>query len=303
MVNTLDNKALKVAFDYAKSQTMLYSKSFYLSSSLLPKQKKWDTWALYGFCRYVDNIVDNPRQRSRQELEQEVSALEKELVIAYQRGESEHPVLKSFIHVALKNKIPIEYPLDLLKGVLMDVDQNRYETFQDLYTFCYRVAGVVGLMMTHILGYTSNHALCYAEQLGIAMQLTNILRDIQEDAKMNRIYLPQEELRQFGLTDDDFLTERMTDNMRKFIQFQVDRAHSYYNSANKGIRLLTGPTQFSIYSASRIYRGILNKIEDRNFNPFLGRVFVRQSKKLSILFKELLKTRLLMPTMNYFSSL
>jgi phytoene synthase len=175
----------------------------------------------------------------------------------------------------------------------MDTHKNRYETFDDLYLFAYRVAGVVGLMMTPLLGYKNPEAMDYAENLGIAMQLTNILRDVKEDKDMDRIYLPLEEIRMFGLDENHFFEENMSENFRNLMKYQVDRAHNYYDAADKGIKMLDRDAQFAIYSASKIYRGILRKIELQNYNPFQGRVFVPQSKKLQILIGEALKTRVL----------
>ena len=210
---------------------------------------------------------------------------------AYKTGESEHPIIQSFIIVAKKYDIPIKYPLELIEGVQMDIQKSRYENFDELHLFAYRVAGVVGLMMTHVLGYKDARAFEYAEKLGIAMQLTNILRDIQEDKNMDRIYLPLQELRTFGLSEDDIFNENMSEKMHEFMEFQVNRAHAYYDEANKGIQMLERKSQFAIFSSSKIYSGILRKIEARGLNPFEGRVFVSQLKKVGILIKEIIRTR------------
>jgi len=170
---------------------------------------------------------------------------------------------------------------------------KEYENFDDLYVFCYRVAGVVGLMMTSVLGYRTEAAFQYAEKLGIAMQLTNILRDIQEDKNMGRIYIPLTEFRQFGVKKQDIFNENFTDNLRDLIKFQVERAYRYYQEANIGIPMLMRESQFAIYAASQIYRGILRKIEIRNYNPFGGRVFVPLRRKLAILLREILRTKVL----------
>ncbi|MCK6621701.1 MAG: phytoene/squalene synthase family protein [Calditrichaceae bacterium] len=281
----------RASFEHARLLTAHHSKSFYISARMLPRERRWATYALYGFCRYADNLIDNPRQRSAAELLAEADFIANELRIAYRTGESEHPVIHPFIVAAKRYGIPIEYPLDLLKGVKMDIQRTRYRTFEDLYVFCYRVAGVVGLMMTHVLGYKDRAAFQYAEKLGVAMQLTNILRDVKEDKNMGRIYLPREELRRFGVAEQDIIHERMTDNLRELMQFQVERAHHYYEEANQGIPMLYRKSQFAIYSASKIYRGILRKIEARDYNPFLGRVFVSQMKKIGILSREILRTR------------
>jgi phytoene synthase len=295
------DKSIEASFRYARTLTAYYSKSFFFSSSLLPKEQRWETYALYGFCRYADNIIDNPRNRTNDELMEEVNDFSKELKIAYVRGESEHPILKSFIQVAINRKIPMTYALELLEGVKMDLTKNRYQTFEELYLFAYRVAGVVGLMMSYVLGFKDEQALKYAEKLGIAMQLTNILRDVKEDKGMDRIYLPMDELKAFRLTEADIFSEKMSKRMKRFMAFQVKRAHKYYEEAEPGIKLLNDNTQFAIYSASKIYKGILLKIEGRNFNPFLGRVFVKQTKKVGILLNEIMKTRILKPAFSMFT--
>lgn len=286
--NTPDNKAV---FEYARLSTAHYSKSFYISTLMLPPERRWATFALYGFCRHADNLIDNPRNRSLSELLAEVDFLAEEIKIAYRTGESEHPVIRAFILVAQRFGIKMDYPLNLLKGVRMDLEFKEYENFDDLYVFCYRVAGVVGLMMTSVLGYRTEEAFTYAEKLGIAMQLTNILRDIQEDKSMGRVYIPLDELRQFGVNKQDIFAENLTDNLRELIKFQVQRAYRYYQDANVGIPMLMRESQFAIYAASQIYRGILLKIETRNFNPFGGRVFVPLRRKLTILIREILRTK------------
>ncbi len=274
--------------------TAHWSKSFYFSARFLPKKKRWATYAVYGFCRYADNLIDHPRDRPKPQLISEVACFRRELRFAYRWGESEHPILKPFILVAKKYGIPIQCPLDLLKGVQMDIETDRYATFDDLYVFCYRVASVVGLMMTHIMGYKNVQAFEYAEKLGIAMQLTNILRDVKEDKEMGRIYLPLEEMRKFGVSEEDVMNENFNDAFHRLIKFQVDRAHDYYLEANKGIPMLNTESQFAIYSASKIYQGILRKIEARDYNPFLGRVYVPLGKKFKILMSEVFRTRIRM---------
>jgi len=283
----------RAQFKYARSLTAQHAKSFYFSASLLPREKRWATYALYGFCRYVDNLIDVPRNRSSEEILHELNYLTREIEISYRSGESEHPIMKPFISVTKHYRIPKKYPLELIEGVRMDIHKNRYESFEELYLFAYRVAGVVGLMMTPLLGFKDRRALKNAENLGIAMQLTNILRDIKEDKEMNRIYLPLDEMQKFNVTPNDLFAERMSDNFKDLMKFQVDRAHRYYDEADKGIKLLDRDAQFAIYSASKIYRGILKKIELHNYNPFLGRVFVPQRKKARIVLSEIMRTKVL----------
>ena len=283
----------RAAFEYARKITAHYSKSFYFSTQMLPKERRWATFALYGFCRHCDNLIDTPRQRTEAEILREIQRLTEELQIAYNTGESQDPIIRAFILVAKMYGIPIAYPFDLLNGVAMDVQQTRYKTFDELSLFCYRVAAVVGLMMTHVLGYKDERAFSYAKQLGIAMQLTNILRDIKEDKEMGRIYLPHADLAQFGVTEQDILKEKMTSELKALIKFQIERADQYYTEAIPGISLLKTESQYAIYSAARIYRGILRKIEACDYNPFLNRVFVPSTQKIGILLHEQIRTKFL----------
>jgi 15-cis-phytoene synthase len=285
------DKDLAPSIHYARALTARFARSFYFAARFLPVERRWATYALYGFCRYTDNLIDLQRERSREELLAELRHLETELALAYRTGESEHPLLKSFIYIAQKYGIPEHYPLELIRGVEMDAGFNGYETFDQLYLFAYRVAGVVGLMMTHILGYQDEAAFPYAEKLGVAMQLTNILRDVQEDKDMGRIYFPATELRQYGLTREEIINEENSPRLREFMQFQLARAHSYYREAEPGIAMLRRESRFGIYTASRIYQAILHQIEEADCNPFRGRLHVPDSRKLAILLEEYARRR------------
>jgi phytoene synthase len=283
---------LKLCYTYNRQLLKFYSKSFYLSTLLLPRNRRKAVFALYGFCRFADNLVDKPRNRSKEEIIHEILCLEEELKIAYRSGKSEHPVLCAFIHFAKQYQIPVEYPLELFKGILMDVEHQHYKDFDALHLFCHRVAGVVGLMMTHILGYTNNRAFEYAAKLGIAMQLTNILRDIQEDKNNGRIYLPLDEMKRFNIHGNDIVQEHYSSSLKDLIKFSANRAHQYYEEARPGIEMLAKECQFAIYSASSIYRNILDEIEKNDYNPFKGRVHVSQVKKIKIILANYFKGKL-----------
>lgn len=278
---------LRPAFRLARETTRHWAKSFYLATGLLPEPKRWATYALYGFCRFADNLVDNPRAaRSNDELLAEVRALGDEVTIAFRTGESEHPVVKPVIAAAQAHAIPAEPLLDLLRGIAMDLDVDRYETFHDLYVFCYRVAGTVGLMMSPVLGYDEPEAECYAEALGVAMQLTNILRDVAEDARRGRIYLPLEDLERFGVTEEEILRGEMSDRLAELMRFEIARARHFYDLGTQGIPLLHPDARFAIRAAARIYGAILDQLEAQDGNPFVGRAHVSKSGKLRLLGRE-----------------
>ncbi|MGI8670447.1 MAG: phytoene/squalene synthase family protein [Aridibacter sp.] len=176
--------------------------------------------------------------------------------------------------------IPQEIPLELIKGVLMDTHKNRYETFEELYVYCYRVASTVGLMSSEILSYSDKVALEYAEALGIAMQLTNILRDVKEDALMDRIYLPLEDLRRFDISEEQIFANEFDENFARMMKFEIKRARKYYEKGEKGISLLQEDSRFCVLLASRTYGQILSEIEKQNYNIFEQRAFTTRSQKL-----------------------
>lgn len=278
------------AFTYAQAVIEEYSRSFTISSRLLPKRRRWAVCALYGFCRYAHNLIEKPRMRTGDEVMDELDILKKEILMAYRTGGSEHPVVMSFIEVASHFRIPIEYPLEFLKGAGMDVDHHRYRTWQDLHVFCYRVAGIVGIMMAYILGFKNESALPYAEKLGVAMQLTNMLRDVDNDRKRDRIYLPEDEMEQFSVTEDTLTRRQMNDALRSLMRIQVERAHRLYEEAEPGIALLDRESRFAIRCASRIYRGILYKIEASGYDPFAGRASLGRREKAGIVLREWMRS-------------
>jgi phytoene synthase len=177
-------------------------------------------------------------------------------------------------------KIPQNLPFELMQGVLMDTQKKRYETFEELYVYCYRVASTVGLMSSEILGYSDPVALRYAEAMGIAMQLTNILRDVKEDAQMNRIYLPQEDLRRFGVTERQIFDNEASESFIEMMKFQVRRARDFYAEGEKGIGLLEKDSRFTVLLAARIYAKILDEIEKRNYNVFTSRAHTSKRQKI-----------------------
>ena len=167
-----------------------------------------------------------------------------------------------------------------MQGVLQDTHTNRYKNFDELYTYSYRVASTVGLMSSEILGYLDKIALEYAEAMGIAMQLTNILRDVKEDAAINRIYLPQEDLRRFNVSEKQIFANDFDENFRAMMKFQIERARDYYRRGEKGIRLLEKDSRFTVLLAARNYSKILDEIEKQNYNVFNRRAQTSKSQKI-----------------------
>lgn len=267
--------ALQVAYDHCIALTRQHSRSFYLASAFLPREKQRGVRALYAFCRTADDIVDHPGADPRQAL-------------ADWRRQSltwdpprDSPVALAWAHTRGRFEIPRRYVEQFLLGVSRDLTQTRYETFEDLATYCYGVAATVGLMSMHITGYESEGAVPYAVKLGVALQLTNILRDVGEDWARGRMYLPLEELEAFGLHEDDLAAGRVTDRWRAFLAFQIDRTRRLYAEAWPGIALLAPEGRFSIAAAADLYGGILDDIERNDYDVFQRRAHLSRWEKLA----------------------
>jgi len=260
----------------AASVTAQHSKSFYFATRFFPRELAQSAHAVYWFCRHTDDLVDECPTVAigRRDLEAWANQVQAAL-----RGEpATHPVLMPFLDAVRRHSIPHRYPLELIEGMRMDLENTRYQTFDQLRVFCYRVASVVGLMMTHVIGYRGD-ALAYAEDLGIAMQLTNILRDLGEDLDRGRIYLPACELERFGYTEQEFRGRVRNQAFRNLMRFQVERARFYYASSEPGIPLLSSDGRFAVKVASDVYRGILRQIERSDYDVFDRRAYVPAPRK------------------------
>src|SRR5512138_2096420 len=210
--------SLRKAYQQAEKITRQHSKSFYFASGLLPEDKRSAVRALYAFCRTVDDIVDKP------------SDTERDAQLGYWRrivesdSSADHDlVAAAWADTLTRYHIPRHYALQLIDGVARDLSQARYRTFDELATYCYGVASTVGLMSMYIVGFSSHEAVPYAIKLGVALQMTNILRDVGEDYRNGRLYLPHEELAFYGIQEADIAEGCLTDNWRQFMKFQIER--------------------------------------------------------------------------------
>ncbi len=279
---------LEKAYKYCENITKTHAKSFYFAAKFLPKHKRKAVYPIYAFCRHVDDAIDEIGDGDEATAIQVVEDWKLRLNAVYKQDnigqtttdEGQNQVLLAWQDLLKTYKIPQNLPLELMQGVLMDTRIKRYETFDELYVYCYRVASTVGLMASEIFGYTDEKTLEYAEALGIAMQLTNILRDVKEDAAMNRIYLPQEDLRKFNVSERQIFDGEFDKNFVELMKFQINRAKNYYATAEKGIALLEKDTRFTVLLAARIYEQILQKIEAQNYNVFLKRAHTTTTQKI-----------------------
>ncbi|MGH9941479.1 MAG: phytoene/squalene synthase family protein [Pyrinomonadaceae bacterium] len=282
-LTTTDAVELARAYSYCRETTRRHAKSFYFSARFLPREKRPAIYAVYALCRHVDDEVDEAGVLDEAGARAAVEKWRVELQAAY-RGESvSSPVLIAWRDMLTRYRIAPELPLELMRGVLMDTYQKRYETWEELRVYCYRVASVVGLMTSEIFGYERPETLRYAEALGLAMQLTNILRDVGEDLRMGRVYLPRDEMRRFGVTEEDLIRGIVVEPFRALMRFQINRARALYAEAEQGISLLERDARFTVLLAARLYARILGEIERLDFDVFHRRAHLSFGQKLRAL--------------------
>jgi phytoene synthase len=282
---------LDAAYAASKRLNAHHGKTYYFSTLFFPPEVRRSVHALYGFVRYPDEIVDNPPPGS-----DPAALLEhyREATLeAMRTGCSDLPVLHAFADMAQRHSLPPDYPMAFLDAMAMDLTRTRYETFDDLKTYTYGSASVVGLMMCHVVGISDPCALAPAHDLGLAMQLTNFCRDIGEDwATRGRIYLPLEDRERFGYTEAMLAGSIVNDQFIDLMRFEIARAREYYAASDVGISFITPGCQMPVKLARILYARILDKIEANHYDVFRYRARTSGLEKTA----ELLKQSLGRPT-------
>jgi 15-cis-phytoene synthase len=255
--------------EVARRLNKKHGTSYYFATCFFPKHLREATFALYAFFRVPDEFVDNGAPEQAQQL---LENWRTDWHKAYQSGTSLDPVLRLNAEVFHRYQIPFAYSESFLEAMFRDLSDTRYATYAELERYMYGSAAVVGLMMSHAIGFSDPRALQYAQKLGYAMQLTNFLRDIDEDFQQRgRIYLPLEELQRFGVKEAQFANREFDANFYSLMKFQIERAHQLYEDAEPGIALLNPEGRRAVRVASALYRAILTKLEEQGSNPFAGR--------------------------------
>ncbi len=263
--------------------------NFYFSFLLLPQPKRDAIETIYAFCRYTDDIVDedaNPKEKHRR-LRQLATELKRSLV-----GESRYPILNKLAGIIRHFNIPVNHFQDLLKGMEMDLRKTRYQTFTELELYCYRAASTVGLICAEVFGYHKESTKEYAINLGKALQLTNILRDIKADAKKGRIYLPQEDLRLFGYTEQQLLNSVYNERFVELMKFECARAHGFFKKAKAHLAEEDKPLFYAARTMGNIYYLLLRRIEHARYDVFSRRIRLGSSIKLLVAMLLRLRNRL-----------
>src|SRR3989338_6288387 len=271
---------------YCQDKAAKSRSSFYYSFLFLPPDKRRAITALYAFCREEDDAVDECTDANVAR-----TALNwwRGQVAEIYSGKPQHPVALALIPVVKQFNLAQEHLLEIIDGMEMDIDQPRYPDFKSLQLYCYRVASLVGLLSAEIFGHSDRRTLEYAHDLGIAFQLTNIIRDVGEDARRNRIYLPMDELQQFGVTASDILNARETENFHKLMAFQIERAQRYYRQALDHLPAADRKAQRTGLIMAAIYRTTLEEGVASGCHVRKGRVSLGTGYKLWLAFKTWLK--------------
>ncbi len=266
---------LAQAYAYCEQITKENSRTFYIATALMPREKRQAIRALYAFCRVSDDMVDKAEGDAISQL------VAWRACILDQDAAAQDPVLMAWQDTCQRYRIPLIYVEQLLDGLIQDVTMHRYPTFDELAHYCYGVASTVGLMSMHIIGYSGPQALPYAIKLGIALQLTNILRDVGEDWRQGRLYLPQDELAAYGIREEDIARSRVDRRWRAFLQFQIARVQRLYEESLPGIGMLHASGRFAVAAATELYRGILDDITAHDYDVFTRRAHVSDTGKLA----------------------
>lgn len=274
---------LSEAYDRCGEVCAEYAKTFNLGTMLMTPERRRAIWAIYVWCRRTDELVDGPNASyiTPTALDRWEDRLENVF------NGRPFDMLDAALSDTVSNfPVDIQPFRDMIEGMRMDLRKSRYNNFDELYLYCYYVAGTVGLMSVPIMGIapeskaTTESVYNAALALGIANQLTNILRDVGEDARRGRVYLPQDELAQAGLSDEDIFAGRVTDKWRIFMKKQIQRARKFFDEAEKGVTELTAASRFPVWASLVLYRKILDEIEANDYNNFTKRAYVSKSKKL-----------------------
>nr|ATQ35978.1 phytoene synthetase [Dumontia simplex] len=289
---------LAKSYDECRRITALFSKTFYMGTTLLSAEKRRAVWAIYTWCRRTDDLVDGPRvTQHASELRATLADWEHRLDQIFDGDGRDGLDLAMADTVSCYPGLNISPFRDMVKGMLMDVEQSRFETFDDLYLYCYRVAGTVGLMTLPIMGTKLDGpegvrgATKSAIALGIALQLTNILRDVGEDRLRGRIYLPLEDLRRFNYTEEDLFNCVLDNRYKNLMKFEIARARRYFRQAEKGVALLSEDSQLPVQASLDMYSQILDVLEQNGYDNFNRRAYITKSQKLMTVPLSYMRTR------------
>ncbi len=278
-MNKPSNKQIKAAYRDCAKITRASNTNFYIGFLTLPRELRNAVYATYAFCRLCDDIVDDPIPGV--DPQTELDAVESAFNDASKTDYANSPIFVALEDAVQRFNLDRGYYVEIIDGCRMDIGTIRYETFDDLRVYCRHVASAVGKIMISILGYSDDVALEYADDLGVAFQMTNILRDVREDYANHRVYLPQEELRRFGVDESEFAGDVASENFQTMVQFQVDRARSHYKSGIRVMEMTRSGWQ-CLELMNGFYFRILENIDNSKADILSRRISLSTAEKISI---------------------
>ena len=268
---------LEQAYDHCQRIAKEHARNFYYAFRILPAQKRRAIYAAYAFCRLCDDISDE--DLPLEEKDRQFAETRQHLADSCE-GRATNPIFRAVSDASDAFNIPFRYFEEVIEGVEMDLTKSRFADFDELREYCYKVASVVGLICIEVFGYDDDKAREYAVDMGLAMQLTNILRDVKEDAERGRIYLPQDEMARFGYTEQELMNGVFNDSFRALMAFQVERARTYYESSRKLFPLIHAEARACPSLLHATYSGVLDRIESSGYNVFEKRIGLSKPAKL-----------------------
>ena len=274
--------SLAESYELCRRVQRSHSKTYYFSTRFFPAEVRPHVHALYAFMRYADEIVDNPGLTTLEEQLATLEAFEEETLAAMAGEEVSNPVLRAFANTARERGIAPENMADFMKSMKMDTYVFRYPTYEDLAVYTYGSAAVVGLMMCRVLGVADGRAEEHAEALGVAMQLSNFLRDIGEDWRRGRVYLPLEDLARFGYAEGDLEAGVVDERFVELMRFEIERARMLYAIADEGMGYVPRGRRYPVVVARELYAAILDRVEAQGYDVYARRAETSRAGKLGV---------------------
>ena len=281
-----DAAFLRRGLDMCRAITKAYGTSYYFATQFFPREIREGIYGIYAFARIPDEIVDDPLKGSKEETLAKLDEWRQAWLHAMSQGWSDAPVMNAIVHSFKKFGIPVEEGEAFLRSMFMDEEKPRYADYAELEDYMYGSAGVIGLMVTRIVGYKSERAFEHAKELGYAFQLTNFLRDIKEDhEELGRVYMPENELARFGLTSADLVSDVYDERFVAFMKWQIARNRRIYQESLPGIPMLAWRGRLAVRISYVLYKAILGEIERANYNVYKGRVRTTFGQKVWLAMK------------------
>jgi 15-cis-phytoene synthase len=285
----LNAAAVRESYRYCRKVAKQRAKNFYYAFRLLDKTQRDGMCAIYAFMRHCDDLSDNPGSKDKAQISQNIALWRMDMDNSLKGRMADNLLWPAFCDTVHRYAIPQRFFHEMIDGMLSDIEPRQIETYEELYRYCYQVASVVGMTIIHIFGFESVRALLLAEKSGVAFQLTNILRDVREDADMGRVYLPREDLRRFGVNAEQLRLGMENDRFRSLMKFEASRAWACFEESEPLSTLVDPRSRRSLWALREVYKRLLERIEKANYAVLNKRISVSKSTKILLMLRAFLK--------------